>query len=851
LSLKIKLSIIFSVVVIVILVVNNMLNYYSTRDLLKQEQEKQMGLIAQEISIVLEHSEVALKKMEDSIGEKLRVAAIAAQNALPADIERVENHQLETLSRQLGVSHITLFQKKGDDIVGGKSSESEQINLSTKEWGYWFTAFQQLFDHQEVTIPEGQKLPNYWAGPKNRAASNPEYITKWGYYYDGTTNYIINPYVRDRQIIEMEQQVGPDSLVAKTLKKNRNILEITGFNPKTFGNPPIYTEVNNQKYIDLINQPIQFGTYTYDTADDVKSVRQAADTNKTVSYLMTVQGKKVYKSFVPISTNPPRVIGLVTDYMIIEKVLNQQLMQYLQISVLVLLFVFVLSYLFAVYTVRPIHRILNKVSEISQGRFDEKITIDRKDELGLLSEKVNIMSESLQSNTEELKRKNAEIQHQAYHDYLTGLPNGRMYNQQLERAIGTHMGSKEAGIFAVLFIDLDRFKYINDLFGHAVGDYLLKAVSNLISEQLEDGDFIARIGGDEFLLLFPHTSREETHRKTQGLIDVMSKPIDYEGNDLFVTPSIGISLYPEHDQGAVNLIKYADLAMYRAKEQGRNNYQFYMLDMNEMIVRRAALEKGLRKGLEQEEFILHYQPVIDLKSGGVVGSEALIRWNHEELGMVSPVEFIPIAEEVGLIGELGEWILRSACRQNKKWQDAGMPHMRIAVNLSARQFQQQNLVNSIMEVLAETELDPRYLELEITESVAMFNEEYIIAKMQALSNLGVRIAIDDFGTGYSSLSYLRKFPIHTLKIDKSFVDDIHIDSDDMQIITTIISMAHSLKLNVIAEGIETIQQLNFMKEHLCNEAQGYLFSRPISAEEFDQALANIREAAASFCESES
>jgi diguanylate cyclase len=826
--------------VTLILILNNTLTYFSTRDLLLKDQVNQTESLAKGVSMAIKHSQFGAEYVENLMGEKLRVSAIAAEHALNPDINKVKNEQLVALSKQLGVSDITLLVQEKGDITGVKSSDPKERNLSTNQWGYWYTAFEQLFANKNVTISQGQKLPNYWSGPMNVSASDPSHVDKWGYYYDGTTNYIISPYVGDRHIVGLKDNIGPDSIVKETLKSNATLLSITGFNPKTFGYPPVYTEQNGQKFVELDNKAIQFGKYDYqDTAADVSAVREAMKTSKLVSFQSVDQGKEVFKSFIPVHSEKPYVIGIVTDYNVIENILKQQLLNNVIISLMVLFLVLIMSYFLAVYIVRPVNRILQKVNEIADGNIGAQVFINRKDELGLLSNRVNTMSLNLLEYTNELKKKNAEIEYQANYDFLTGLPNRRLFNKMSSDLM--RLNCKKT--MAFLFLDLDRFKLINDMFGHSAGDYILKAVTERIGSILKEGETISRKGGDEFLLLLTNTSYEQTKNKAQLILEELEKPFIYEGNELFITCSIGISLYPTDAEDTDSLVKNADIALYRAKDQGKNNYQFYTPQMNEAIQRRALLEKGMRRALERNEFTLHYQPQINLHNGMLIGNEALIRWINPELGMISPLEFIPLAEETGLIVEIGEWVLRTACKQNKEWQDAGAPEMRVSVNLSLRQFQQENLVDLVTEVLRETGLKPQYLELEITESIAMYNEEYVIAKLKALKKLGVRIAIDDFGTGYSSLSYLKKFPIHTLKIDKSFVKDITVDSDDGKIVTAIIAMAHNLRLNVIAEGIETDEQLQFLQQQKCNEAQGYLFSRPLSVEDFNKMFKVIQEAA--------
>ena len=434
----------------------------------------------------------------------------------------------------------------------------------------------------------------------------------------------------------------------------------------------------------------------------------------------------------------------------------------------------------------------------------------------------------------ERKRAEEQVRSLAYHDALAGLPNRLLFQDRLGLAVAqAHRHHKP---LAVLFLDLDRFKVINDSLGHSVGDRLIREVAVRLRTCLRQGDTVARLGGDEFTLLLPDIGQAvDAAKVAKKVLDLLRMPFDIDGRELFVTASIGISLYPDDGRDAETLVKNADTAMYRAKEQGRDNYQLYTPAMNATAVDRLALESSLRRALTQDELVLYYQPIFD-RGGRVHGVEALLRWRHPELGLVQPAEFIALAEVTGLIIPMGPWVLRSACAQAWIWQER-YPGLSVAVNLSARQFQEPGLVGHVADALADTGLEPRLLELEITESNAMQNGPAAIQTLRELKALGVRLSIDDFGTGYSSLSYLKRFPIDTLKIDQSFIRDIGLDADDAAIASAVIALAHTLKLEVVAEGVENRGQLEFLTASGCDRMQGYLFSPPVPAEKCEELLA--------------
>ena len=435
----------------------------------------------------------------------------------------------------------------------------------------------------------------------------------------------------------------------------------------------------------------------------------------------------------------------------------------------------------------------------------------------------------------DMKRYEAELEIRANRDTVTGLANRNLLRDRLGQALA--FAARYTHPVWVVHLDLDRFKFINDTLGISAGDELLRQVAVRLQECVRDTDTVARLAADEFVLVLPERSDENTAIHTmQRIMESAAQPYIVEGHEFFMTVSAGMAVYPTDGEDADTLMKHADVAMYRAKETGRNNYQFYTPAMNERALERLRLEGDLRLALEHGQFELYYQPQVDLHTGRIHGMEALVRWQHPAFGMVSPARFIGLAEETGLIVPLGAWVLCSAAMQAKAWQDAGLGELRVAVNLSARQFMQKDLVDSIAGVLHECGLAPHCLEVELTESMIMDDVEHAIGILRDLAKLGVQISVDDFGTGYSSLSYLKRLPIDVLKIDQSFVRDITVDPDDAAIVATIISLAHSLRLSVVAEGVETAEQLEFLRSHGCDAMQGYYFSKPLPAEEVEGLL---------------
>jgi diguanylate cyclase (GGDEF)-like protein len=445
---------------------------------------------------------------------------------------------------------------------------------------------------------------------------------------------------------------------------------------------------------------------------------------------------------------------------------------------------------------------------------------------GHITRRTGTLTASLDQTKESLDLANEKLRHMALHDALTNLPNRALLEQRAKEALD-RIG-RTGTAFAMMFIDLDRFKLINDSLGHQAGDEVLSEVARRIRGRLRHEDTLSRLGGDEFVVLLGSMDRaSDAGIVAQKIQACMTEPFRLKGAEMVISASIGISLAPQDGSSVAELLAHADIAMYHAKKLGRNNYQYFAPALNEFAGKRLALEHSLRRAVAEEQFELWYQPKIHISTRRIVGLEALVRWRHPEQGLVMPQEFIPLAEETGLITQLGTWVIRAACRQNRRWRDDGLDNLRIAVNVSAAQFRQPTLVRVITEALEESSLEPEALELEVTESVVMSNPHEAVTTLQQLREMGVSISIDDFGTGYSSLSYLKKFPINTLKVDRTFIRDILSSGDDAAIVKAIVAMAQSLRLNIVAEGVEDSAQLAFLDSIGCDQYQGYFFSRPV------------------------
>ena len=497
-----------------------------------------------------------------------------------------------------------------------------------------------------------------------------------------------------------------------------------------------------------------------------------------------------------------------------------------------------------VYEAAPVEAVLEVYSDVTElvARIESgqwKITAAVLGAMGLVYAVLQLILARYQRLLTEKERERAaqeeRIRFQAYHDALTGLPNRASFTEHLEEAMRR---AKRAGWpLALLFLDLDLFKRVNDSLGHDAGDRLLRVAAERIRRSVREADMLFRMGGDEFTVLLEDVRGPEEAAMVAGrVLEGIAEPLSLQHHEIAVTSSIGIALYPRDDVVGERLVKAADTAMYRAKELGRNRYAFFAREMNERVESQMMIEAALRRALKNEEFVLHYQPRISAASGRAVGAEALLRWKHPEWGLVEPARFVPLLEETGLVVPVGAWVLAEACRQAKAWQTAGLPALRVSVNLSSRQFRSEALFEAVSEALRASQLAPQLLELELTESLLIENVDHAMGVMGKLKAIGTAISIDDFGTGYSSLGYLKRFPIDSLKIDKSFVRDIATSPKDAAIVKTISALARALGIGLIAEGVEEAWQVGFLRAHHCTEMQGYLFSHPLPAESLAEAL---------------
>lgn len=828
-SLKTKIALLITLSMSVLLALHGMLSFLSVKGMLIDNLNSKFAVLSRQMAISSEYAQNGFVVTQDSLDDKLKFASLAAQSRLPKRIADVSNEQLAALAKELGVSSITLFGQSNGSVESLRSSNRDNIGIRASDRAIWDGALQELLGRQQVTDPDGITHRYYWTSAFTNRTKDVETSERWGFYNDGTTDYLINIFIQEHSFAKLKREMSPEAIFDRQLKNVEGLMEFTIFNPRTIRQLVNIEELDSAAYQPLDKHPIRYGSYMYRNEQDFGNVTKAWETNEQVTDITKALGRQIMKSFIPLQTNPPYVLSIVYDYDIVDRELNARMSADFKRFGILLLLLFVVAYILAGVLLNPIKRLLRGVEEIAKGNFGQTIHVRRRDELGQLTERFNLLSGNLMNTMSELNRKNEDALHVAYHDSLTGIYNRLAFQHELARRIGEE-GTRP---FCLAFIDVDRFKNANDLYGHAMGDALLQEMASRLTASLPPNAIAYRMGGDEFIIFVSGGDENMMKAYAKSLLAIMARPFSWEGTPFKTTVSIGISRYPEDGHSEDGLVTSADVAMFKAKQQGGNTFTLFNRKMHEELQRRIVIETGLRAALEQKQFSLVYQPLVDLTSGRIVSNEALIRWTHPELGFVPPVEFIAIAEETGMIGDIGLWTLQEACRQTKKWQRKGRRQLGVAVNLSGKQFLEPDLVANVQSVLEATRLDPSCLTLEITENVAIYNEDVVIRTLKELKALGIRIALDDFGTGYSSLSYLARFPMDVLKIDKSFVQNEN--EDEKEIVKTIIAMAHSLKLRVTAEGVETKEQLAYLKEEACDVLQGYLLSKPRAAEDWAEA----------------
>lgn len=506
---------------------------------------------------------------------------------------------------------------------------------------------------------------------------------------------------------------------------------------------------------------------------------------------------------------------------------------------IILVTFFMTSKFFKEYFIDKIDKINKGLKMIEQGNYDYHLEIDSSDELGQIFDNINKMKEKIKNRQKDLLTHQKQIHYLAYYDQLTGLPNKALFEEQLSKSL--KKAKKAEQKIALLFLDLDHFKTVNDTIGHIFGDLLLKNVAKLLKKYVDEYDMIARLGGDEFVIIMKDVeNKEKINNMVKKIVKAFQNPWMIDDREFYITVSIGVTIFPDDGEDTYSLLKNADAAMHHIKENGKNNYHFYTSTMNQRMLETLELGNDLRHAIERDEFLLYYQPKIDISNRKVTGVEALIRWKHPHKGLVPPNHFIPLAEEMGLIIQVGDWVIKTACKQIALWSLQGYKDIRVAVNLSVMQLQQPDFVDRVKEILEETGIEPKYLELEITENIIMSEFKFTNKRLYDLRKLGIHIALDDFGKGYSSLNYLKQLEIDVLKIDKTFIDDILKNQNEQAIVKAVVDMAHSMKLDVVAEGVETWDQFEYLKKLYCDKVQGYLFSKPLSAMEFEEYIQKDR-----------
>jgi diguanylate cyclase len=763
-------------VLLVITVFSGYLQFVFLRDQKNNQINVEATMIAQSIQQGIRETNLASKSIEHQIDLKMILnTQLIAKELQGKALDHISNQELEKIREQMGVSGITLFAMVDGEVKGVKATDPKEIGFSFKKYGYE-KEVEELLRGEKPIVEGAYTEKNIMALPVVKSGSHKDspIFYKYVYYHPPGAAYFINPYTEANEVYQLTNEVGADSWIQNFYKENPYVKEIGVLNMKVIEDPTL----ESRPYPPM--KRVEHGSYLYQDPQDAQILKSISLHRRVATSIQKVAGSDVYKIFLPTDDN--HLVYIAFDY-------NKMLETLYGHSTIILISILVSLLALFVLTARFFKRI---------------------------------------------KEAEEKIRYMAYHDELTDLPNRRMLKEMLNKLMDP---AKESPTLAFLYMDMDNFKFINDTFGHSFGDELIRGLARRIQTLLAPGEMMARMGGDEFVVVLPtFSTTQEIGDAAQKILNAFISPFNIESQEVFIKPSIGISLYPNDEEEPDKLIQLADTAMYYAKKKGKGSFEFYSSDMKDKISQNVILEKELRSALDNREFELHYQPKVNIATGTIVGVEALIRWRHPKKGMIPPLDFIPFAEETGLIIPIGEWVLREAMYTVKKWEDLGIQRLQVGVNLSARQFFNENLLVEIKEMIETTGIDPRDLELEITESTIMKQPEATIKTIKEIKELGIRISMDDFGTGYSSLSYLKQIPIDTLKIDRSFVKDINKGKTDNEIIQTIISLGRSLSLEVIAEGVETNEQVEYLRAYGCDHAQGYLFGKPVPSEEFERQI---------------
>jgi diguanylate cyclase (GGDEF)-like protein len=870
--------------------------YLVTKKELTDRTEDELFSVTEIIKQSIESTHASTETLEHLVDLRLyTISQAIAEELKGKPITEISPEELEQLKTKWELSEISLFvAKENGDIIAEQSSDRKEIGLNARSWGYWYDALKQLVEDKEVSVLRGYAQKYYWVGPLSLSAVvNKHY--KYAYYYDGTTDFIINPYVEADNIYQFIQKSGPTQLIEKMKDGYKNINEIAVINV------PAYLKGRENKVVEpMIDIPVLYGLHETRLPEDIPILKGLLNT-PGLKKIEFEKGKSQLEKLY-ISLPDDRVLVLLINKDDQEMFMTRLLVLFVLIFIATMAVILFFSKAAArqplkllkaererlmiaeefKHSIEMLPSAIYKCRQESSGRYvilySEGTFME---ERGLTTENVKgksieelfppeIMDKILPALNKAYKEGQADftltykdrtyhniikaifdiedpdmvielagyavditervkadekIHYLALHDALTLLPNRVYFNELLEQALESETSDKKA----VIFIDLDNFKQVNDTLGHEAGDELLVKVAKVLKACIGPEAILARMGGDEFILLLPCCSgRQEAEELCRHILQRLKQPFYMMEQEIFVTASIGVSMAPDDGNIGKTLLKNADMAMYMSKHQGKNSCCFYEPSMNTNNLKKMELQKDLRQALATGgQLYLVYQPQLNLTSNRVAGVEALLRWNHPEKGMISPAEFIPIAEESGLIDPLGDWIIREACRQFTRWKEEGAGSIRMSVNLSARQFKHHDLAQKIGVVLKETGMDPNYLNLEITESTSMEDISHTIELIRQLRSMGMHISIDDFGTGYSSLNYLKDFPINHLKIDHSFIREMNTNEAGKAIVKSIIDMAVNLNLLVIAEGVETKEELDMLSHMGCHEIQGYYFSRPL------------------------